>query len=56
VVYTNILIVFAFVCEGGLVFSCTCDAAVIFQNRMTRSKGIFTSGIFLITVLFTLYW
>ena len=46
VVCRNILIVFAFVCEGGFVFSCTSDEAVIFQNRITRSKGIFTSGIF----------
>jgi len=46
VVCRNILIVSAFVCEGGLVFPCTSDEAVICQNRITRSKGIFTSGIF----------
>jgi len=42
VVCRNILII----CEGGLVFSCTSDETVIFQNRITRSKGIFTSGMF----------
>lgn len=46
VVCRNILIVSAFVCEGGLIFSCTSDEAVIFQNTITRSKGIFASGTF----------
>jgi len=46
VVCRNILIVSPFLCEGGLLFSCTSDEAVIFQNRITGSKDIFASGIF----------
>lgn len=46
VVCRNIVIIFAFVCEGGLVFSCIFEEAVISQTRITGSEGILTSGIF----------